>query len=75
MKLHTNPTPGFSGADIAELCQRAAKAAIRDAIASDELKQGDDAAMDDLDDGIILLIAIILLCSFHTLTCQHVVGY
>merc|ERR1711988_1209393 len=38
-------TEGFSGADLAEFCQRAAKAAIRDAIASDELK-GDDA-MDD----------------------------
>merc|ERR1711918_319241 len=31
-------TDGFSGADLAELCQRAAKAAIRDAIAADELK-------------------------------------
>jgi len=30
-------TEGFSGADLAELCQRAAKAAIRDAIAADEL--------------------------------------
>ena len=35
-------TEGFSGADLAELCQRAAKAAIRDAIAADELKAGDD---------------------------------
>merc|ERR1712025_306989 len=35
-------TDGFSGADLAELCQRAAKAAIRDAIAADELKTGDD---------------------------------
>merc|ERR1711972_1141771 len=40
-------TEGFSGADLAEFCQRAAKAAIRDAIAADELKAGDDAAMDD----------------------------
>jgi len=40
-------TEGFSGADLAELCQRAAKAAIRDAIAADELKGGDDTAMDD----------------------------
>merc|ERR1711959_765152 len=39
-------TDGFSGADLAELCQRAAKAAIRDAIAAEELKAGDDA-MDD----------------------------
>merc|ERR1719329_881416 len=38
-------TEGFSGADLAELCQRAAKAAIRDAIAADELK-GDDDPMD-----------------------------
>merc|ERR1712196_92299 len=36
-------TEGFSGADLAELCQRAAKAAIRDAIAADELAAGDDA--------------------------------
>merc|ERR1712071_430884 len=35
-------TEGFSGADLAELCQRAAKAAIRDAIAADELKGDDD---------------------------------
>merc|ERR1712084_211215 len=40
-------TEGFSGADLAELCQRAAKAAIRDAIASEELKAGDDAMDDD----------------------------
>merc|ERR1712125_67262 len=38
-------TDGFSGADLAEFCQRAAKAAIRDAIAAEEL-QGDDK-MDD----------------------------
>merc|ERR1712241_1190494 len=36
-------TEGFSGADLAEFCQRAAKAAIRDAIAAEELKAGDDA--------------------------------
>lgn len=30
-------TEGFSGADLAELCQRAAKAAVRDAIATEEL--------------------------------------
>mmetsp|Transcript_27298 Transcript_27298/g.85230 ORF Transcript_27298/g.85230 Transcript_27298/m.85230 type:complete len:340 (-) Transcript_27298:344-1363(-) len=36
-------TEGFSGADLSELCQRAAKAAIRDAIAAEELKVGDDA--------------------------------
>merc|ERR1712066_825150 len=39
-------TDGFSGADLAELCQRAAKAAIRDAIAADELKTDDDMAVD-----------------------------
>jgi len=39
-------TDGFSGADLAELCQRAAKAAIRDAIAADELK-GDDMDVDE----------------------------
>merc|ERR1711966_430047 len=39
-------TDGFSGADLAELCQRAAKAAIRDAIAADELKTGDDMDID-----------------------------
>jgi transitional endoplasmic reticulum ATPase len=40
-------TEGFSGADMENLCQIAAKAAIRDAIAADELKAGDgDAAMD-----------------------------
>merc|ERR1740139_306946 len=36
-------TEGFSGADLAELCQRAAKSAIRDAIAADELNAGDNA--------------------------------
>jgi len=32
---------GFSGADITEVCQRAAKAAVRDAIAAEELKTDD----------------------------------
>merc|ERR1712188_259038 len=40
-------TEGFSGADLAEFCQRAAKAAIRDAIAADELAGGDDAMGDE----------------------------
>merc|ERR1712070_719274 len=40
-------TEGFSGADLAELCQRAAKAAVRDAIAADELAKGDDAMVDE----------------------------
>jgi transitional endoplasmic reticulum ATPase len=42
-------TEGFSGADLAELCQRAAKAAIRDAIAAEELRrqsgEAEDASM------------------------------
>lgn len=40
-------TEGFSGADLAEFCQRAAKAAIRDSIAADELKAGDDTMDED----------------------------
>merc|ERR1711939_248752 len=46
MSFLAQKTEGFSGADLAELCQRAAKAAIRDAIAAEELRAGDDA-MDD----------------------------
>merc|ERR1711953_262929 len=42
MSFIAQKTEGFSGADLAELCQRAAKAAIRDAIAADELKGDDD---------------------------------
>jgi transitional endoplasmic reticulum ATPase len=46
-------TEGFSGADLSELCQRAAKAAIRDAIAQDELNAGDaDAMVDDTQNEI-----------------------
>merc|ERR1712176_764966 len=48
MSFIAQKTEGFSGADLAELCQRAAKAAIRDAIAAEELKAGDDA----MDDGV-----------------------
>merc|ERR1719373_1530996 len=48
MSFVAQKTEGFSGADLAELGQRAAKAAIRDAIAADELKAGDDA----MDDGM-----------------------
>merc|ERR1712054_637056 len=47
MSFIAQKTEGFSGADLAELGQRAAKAAIRDAIAAEELKVGDDNAMDD----------------------------
>jgi len=42
-------TEGFSGADLAEMCQRAAKAAIRDAIAADELKT-DDMDVDETNE-------------------------
>merc|ERR1740139_1920896 len=41
-------TEGFSGADLAEFGQRAAKAAIRDAIAAEELGAGGDDAMDTM---------------------------
>ena len=51
MSFLAQKTEGFSGADLAELCQRAAKAAIRDAIATEELKKqaaaGGDAAMEE----------------------------
>merc|ERR1711953_263962 len=43
MSFLAQKTEGFSGADLAELCQRAAKSAIRDAIA-EEL--AGDGAMD-----------------------------
>mmetsp|Transcript_107589 Transcript_107589/g.269897 ORF Transcript_107589/g.269897 Transcript_107589/m.269897 type:complete len:529 (-) Transcript_107589:34-1620(-) len=41
-------TEGFSGADLTELCQRAAKAAIRDAIAAEELR-GPGGSDQDVD--------------------------
>merc|ERR1719310_1611213 len=47
MSFLAQKTEGFSGADLAEFCQRAAKAAIRDAIAAEELKAGGDDAMVD----------------------------
>merc|ERR1719355_350965 len=40
-------TEGFSGADLSELCQLAAKAAVRDLIAQEELNKGDPNAMDE----------------------------
>jgi transitional endoplasmic reticulum ATPase len=46
MSFLSQKTEGFSGADLAEFCQRAAKAAIRDCIAAEELKAGDDMADD-----------------------------
>jgi len=39
-------TEGFSGADLTELCQRAAKAAIRDAIATEELQNSGGSGME-----------------------------
>merc|ERR1711998_41603 len=47
MDFVAQKTEGFSGADLSQLCQIAAKAGIRDAIAAEELKAGDDA-MDDV---------------------------
>eukprot|EP00916_Digyalum_oweni_P010029 GHVL01016889.1.p1 GENE.GHVL01016889.1~~GHVL01016889.1.p1 ORF type:complete len:791 (+),score=179.11 GHVL01016889.1:39-2411(+) len=41
IKFLSQKTEGFSGADLAELCQRAAKAAIRDAISAEEISKGD----------------------------------
>eukprot|EP00928_Gymnodinium_smaydae_P087843 TRINITY_DN72035_c0_g1_i1.p1 TRINITY_DN72035_c0_g1~~TRINITY_DN72035_c0_g1_i1.p1 ORF type:complete len:117 (-),score=27.52 TRINITY_DN72035_c0_g1_i1:353-703(-) len=38
-------TEGFSGADLTELCQRAAKAAIRDAIAAEDFANSSENAM------------------------------
>merc|ERR1712084_131295 len=52
MAFVAQKTEGFSGADLAELCQRAAKAAIRDAIAAEELKAGDDAMDEDVSSEI-----------------------
>jgi transitional endoplasmic reticulum ATPase len=46
MSFLSQKTEGFSGADLAEFCQRAAKAAIRDCIAAEELKGGDDTMED-----------------------------
>jgi transitional endoplasmic reticulum ATPase len=40
-------TEGFSGADLSELCQLAAKAAVRDLIATEELNKGDPNSMDE----------------------------
>ena len=57
---------GFSGADLAEFCQRAAKAAIRDCIAADELKAGDDMADDEVLDitRTFFIVFFILLLIF-----------
>merc|ERR1719157_217110 len=50
MSFMAELTDGFSGADLAELCQRAAKAAIRDAIAADELKTDGDMEVDEANE-------------------------
>ena len=54
---NTNQEHGFSGADLTEICQRAAKLAIRESIESDirrarEKKEteGDDAKMEEEED-------------------------
>ena len=39
-------TEGFSGADVTEICQRAAKIAIREAIASDEAVMLEEQVME-----------------------------
>merc|ERR1711898_11953 len=41
-------TEGFSGADLSELTQLAAKGAVRDSIANEELNKDDPNAMDDV---------------------------
>merc|ERR1712222_279417 len=51
MPFLAQKTEGFSGADLAELCQRAAKAAIRDAIAAEELKDQNDGMDSDVEIG------------------------
>ena len=48
---------GFSGADMTELCQRATKAAIREAIAAEDerkklMKDTEDVAMGEMDDPV-----------------------
>ncbi len=50
-------TEGFSGADITELCQRATKAAIREAIEAEEsrkalMKDNEDEMMEDMEDPV-----------------------
>lgn len=55
MEFLAKQCEGFSGADMTELCQRATKAAIREAIAAEEerkkLMAGGDEAM-DMDDPV-----------------------
>merc|ERR1711941_58152 len=43
MSFVAQKTEGFSGADLAELCQRAAKAAIRDDISAEQHNKEKDA--------------------------------
>ncbi|KAI9007944.1 transitional endoplasmic reticulum ATPase [Phycomyces nitens] len=57
-------THGFSGADLGEICQRAAKLAIREDIEKDikrekerqaRIDAGDDTGMDEEDDGLAMI--------------------
>lgn len=52
-----NVTAGFSGADITEICQRAAKNAIRDAVAADiarakKLLSGEESVSEEYTDPV-----------------------
>jgi transitional endoplasmic reticulum ATPase len=57
MEFLAQQCEGFSGADMTELCQRATKAAIREAISAEDdrkklMKDADDAAMMEMDDPV-----------------------
>lgn len=57
MEFLASQCEGFSGADMTELCQRATKAAIREAIAAEDerkklMKDTDDADMGDSYDPV-----------------------
>merc|ERR1711970_394544 len=58
MEFLAQQCEGFSGADMTELCQRATKAAIREAIAAEDDRKklmkdaGDDEAMMEMDDPV-----------------------
>lgn len=65
-------TKDFTGADITELCQRAAKAAIRDSIAAEEERRraaaeaGEDADMEeDVKDPVPLITRVHFEEAFH----------
>jgi transitional endoplasmic reticulum ATPase len=58
MEFLAQQCDGFSGADMTELCQRATKAAIREAIAAEDDRKklmkdaGDDENMMEMDDPV-----------------------